>query len=322
MRFLVSALMVAVLALGGAAAHAESPDVAHKDYHLSARKIAADSYVVEGSTEDFTVENGGFMVNAAFIVTKDGVIVLDTGPSRAFGLQFAALIDKTSVHKPVLQVLNTHLHPDHFLGNQAFEHEALWASAPTIAGITESGADFTTNMYRLLRDWMLDTEPSIPTHVLTAHTAMVGGHRLQYRLLQGHTNSDFVLFDETTGVLYASDLVFHNRTPTTPHASVAAWLKALDELEKIPFKVLVPGHGPVAYDAGPIHQTAAWLRWLDQTLKHAAAFGLSQAEVLKLPIPAQFDDLSLTRAEFERSVVHLYPALQRATLEASATKVE
>ncbi|GAB3444776.1 quinoprotein relay system zinc metallohydrolase 1 [Insolitispirillum peregrinum] len=313
---------LALLAMTVGRAHAEPPDPVRRDYHLTARQIADSSYVVEGSTEDFSRANGGLMVNSAFIVTDEGVIVLDTGPSRLFGEQFHALIDRTSGGKPIVQVINSHLHPDHFLGNQAFAPETLTATSETIAGISAAGEDFTTNMYRLLGNWMLDTEPVVPKTVLQAHTAVVGGHRLHYLTLAGHSDSDVALFDETTGVLYAADLVFHDRTPTTPHADIAPWLAALEALEALKFKVVVPGHGPVAQDAGPLHQTADWLRWLDGTLRQAARQGLSEAEVFRLPIPERFAALSLTRAEFERSVVHLYPALLRGQLQPSATKVE
>lgn len=311
-------IVLGALGLGGGVALAQPPDAAQKDYHLAAQLIAPDSYLVEGLTEDFSRANGGFIVNVTFITTPEGVVVMDTGPSAAFGKQVRRLIEQKSNGKPIVQVVNTHLHPDHFLGNQAFDRATLTATAETISGIAAMGGDFASNMYRLVGNWMLDTEPVGPTKALTAHTATIGGHRLRYLTLAGHTDSDVAIFDETTGVLYASDLVFHNRAPTTPQANIGPWLEALKALEALPFKVVVPGHGPLAHDAGPLRQTADWLRWLDQTLRHAAALGLSEAEVLRLPIPDRFAALSLRQSEFERSVVHLYPALQRATLLPSA----
>ena len=76
----------------------------------------------------------------------------------------------------------------------------------------------------------------------------------------------------------------------------------------------MPGHGPVATDAGPIRQTRAWLGWLDHTLRQAADEGLDMTEALALPLPAEFRRLAVVDAEYRRSVGQLYPALEQQAL--------
>lgn len=283
------------------------------DYNLTPVQVAKNTYVVIGKTEHFTRENGGNAVNTGFIVTEDGVVVIDTGPNAAYGGNLRDAIAKIT-DKAIVRVLNTHLHPDHFLGNQAFKDIGIHAEPGTIAGIQSSGQDFALNFYRLVGDWMLGTEPLTPNHVLDGDGERIGGHDLQYLKLSGHTEADLAVFDKTTGVLFASDLVFSDRTPTTPHADIATWLNALDRLEAVPFKVLVPGHGPVASDAKPIAQTRAYLTWMDQTLTRAIARGWSMPETMKADIPPEFAGVPLARDEFERSVVHLYPKLEQGAL--------
>ena len=140
-------------------------------------------------------------------------------------------------------------------------------------------------MYRLAGDWMAGTEPVAPTRPLAAGPLELGGHRLELIALEGHTGADLAILDRSTGVLFAGDLIFHDRAPTTPHARLPAWQASLDTLEALPFRHLVPGHGPVATDAGPIRQTRAWLGWLDHTLRKAADEGLDMTEALALPLP-------------------------------------
>jgi uncharacterized sulfatase len=303
-------LVAAVLLLGCLIPQAQADAL---QYPLKAQEIAPGSYVVEGTTEDFTRQNGGFMVNTSFLVTDQGTLVIDTGPSALFGQQLHALAE-TVGGKPVVRVLITHEHPDHYLGNQGFEQSMIGASAPTIAAIKARGGDYTTNMYRLLGDWMRETDSVPPTQIITDHSETFGGHALRYLILKGHTEADLVLFDQTTGVLYAGDLVFHNRAPTTPQASIDDWLAALKTLKALPFTTVVPGHGPIARDASPLDQTADWLLWVKQTLHQSATEGLTAAEVMDLPIPERFSALSLTRTEFQRSVIHLYGPLQRQAL--------
>ena len=43
-------------------------------YTLSAQKIAANTWVVEGSTDNFSPQNGGNIVNVGFIETPVGVV--------------------------------------------------------------------------------------------------------------------------------------------------------------------------------------------------------------------------------------------------------
>ncbi|SOD93663.1 quinoprotein relay system zinc metallohydrolase 1 [Caenispirillum bisanense] len=294
-----------------------APTAAAQDltYALAPMAVALDTYVVEGRTEFFDRRNGGNIVNTAFIVTDAGVVVVDDGPSRRYGEELRAAIARVT-DKPVVKVFVTHLHPDHFLGGQAFADVPVAATAATRAGIAAEGMAVTENLYRLSGDWMRGTEPMEPTETIAEGEQVVeiGGHRLRLLPLQGHTDSDLVLLDETTGVLFASDLVFHDRAPTFPHADAAEWLAALDRLAALDVAVVVPGHGPVARDGGPIAQTRDYVQWLDQALRTAADEGREITEVIRMPIPERFAGMALVRDELARSVLTLYPALARAAL--------
>ena len=304
-------LLVALFALGWALLLA----AADMDYGLAPEKIADDTWVLTGRSEDFTFKNGGNIVNTAFVVTSAGVLVIDSGPSRTYGEQLRRAIARIT-DQPVALVINTHHHPDHFLGNQAFPPETLAALPRTVEGIHSEGGSFNDNMYRLAGDWMAGTEPVAPTRQLKAGPLELGNHRFELIALDGHTGADLAILDRSTGVLFAGDLVFNDRAPTTPHAHLQAWQSALNKLEALKFTRLVPGHGPVASDAGPIRQTRAWLAWLDATLHRAADDGLDMTEVLALPLPAEFRRLAVADAEYRRSVGQLYPAYELQALGA------
>lgn len=284
------------------------------EYPLQPQAIAPDTFVLEGKTEDFSKENGGYIVNVGYIVTTDGVIVIDTGPSRRFGEQQRALIEQAT-GKKVIRVYITHHHPDHFFGNQAFSDLPIYALPETIRGVQREGESFSNNMYRLIGDWMRDTSVLAPNQEVKLGREVVGGHELEFLAFKGHTQADLAIFDHTTGVLFAGDLVFNQRAATTPHANIIDWLASLEQLLKLPFKVLVSGHGKVTQDAQPIAQTRAYLVWLQTILQQAAANGLDMNEVMATPIPADFKDLALAQNELGRSVAHLYPALEAEQLK-------
>lgn len=291
------------------------PARADLDYDLKPRQIAAGTWLLEGSTDNFAKANGGNIVNTGFIVTDSGVVVIDSGPSKRYGEALRRAIAATT-DKPVIQLLLTHHHPDHVLGNQAFTDVPIGALAGTSDLLRQQGDAMAENMYRMVGDWMRGTEVVLPTQVLEPGTLEVGGHRLRLLGLSGHTGADLAIFDENTGVLFAGDLVFYERALTTPNSpGLAVWLKDLDTLQALPWKLIVPGHGPLAADAAPFAQMRDYLGWLDGLMRDGAARGDDMAEMIRRPIPERFAGISLTRYELIRSVSHLYPRYERQRLQ-------
>jgi quinoprotein relay system zinc metallohydrolase 1 len=284
-------------------------------YSLEPQKIADDTWVLQGKLEDFTRKNGGNIVNTAFIVTEEGVVVFDTGPSKRYGEAMRQAISLVT-DKPVVHVFNSHHHPDHFLGNQAFSDTKIWALPETGKLIAQHGNAFAENMYRLVGDWMRSTEVQLPTEPLdiAAMPLMeVGKHRFRFFQMTGHSGADLLMLDETTGVLFASDIVFFQRALTTPHTpGLSVWIENLEQLKSWQYSMVVPGHGPVDTEVQSVDQMIDYLHWLDNTLTVAASQGLSMNEVMGLPIDARFSDISLTKSEFMRSVFHLYSRYEEA----------
>jgi quinoprotein relay system zinc metallohydrolase 1 len=282
------------------------------EFDLSAVEIASNTWAVLGRTDYFDMSNGGNIVNVAFIEVPDGVVVVDTGPSKRYGDALRALIEKTIPGKPILRVYNTHHHPDHFLGNQSFDAGVIATSPQVIQNIALEGNGFTDNMYRLLGDWMRGTLPIAPTVALESDRETVGGRDFSLFYLSGHTSSDFVIRDDQTGVVFAGDLAFLYRAPTTPHADIASWRVSLDKLASIDKDLLLPGHGPSDSKGESLAQTRDYLDWLYGTISEAVGRGLTMNEAMILPIAPEFKGLGVVQTEFERSVVHLYPALEDA----------
>lgn len=291
------------------------PAMADFDYRLAPRQIAQGTWVLEGSTENFAKTNGGNVVNTAFIVTDTGVVVIDSGPSKRYGEALRQAIAGVT-NKPVIEVLLTHHHPDHVLGNQAFADVPIAALAGTTELLRQQGDAMAENMYRLVGDWMRGTEVLLPTEVIQPGVREVGGHRLRLLGLAGHTGADLAIFDETTGVLFAGDLVFYERALTTPNSpGLDVWQRNLDTLQALPWKQLVPGHGPVASDTRPFVQMHDYLGWLDDLMREGAERGADMVELIRSPVPERFAAISLTRYELIRSVSHLYPRYEKQVMQ-------
>ena len=280
------------------------------DYKLEAIKLSENSYYFYGKEEYFSKENGGDIANASFIITANSVILIDTGSSKSYGEQVKKQIEKIT-SKPIKYILNTHHHPDHFLGNSAFSSSDIYAAEFTKNEIEQNGDLYIVNLVNLVGEAMNNTKIKAPNQVLTTKTLNLDGYKLDILHLDGHTQSDIAIYDENTKILYASDLVFNKRTLTTPHANMQNWIKSLEELEKINYSILVPGHGLASKTKAPIKENIAYLNYLDNTLKNSVKEGLDIFEILEKPIPKEFESFTMFKEEFERSVINLYPSYEK-----------
>ena len=287
------------------------------DYKLAARPLADNVYVVEGANADFSPSNGCNIINTGFIVTGAGVVVVNTGPSRLYGEQLRTLIARTT-REPIVQVLHLNLHPDYFFGNQAFTdipNVKIAATAATRAGMRREAKAYEDNLYRLCGDWMKGTQAHLPTHTVEPGTVRVGARELELRELAGHTASDLVLLDKTSGVVFAGGLVFHQRVPTTPHAEPKRWIASLDAIAPwLAERTVVPSHGPVHRGTAGLAGTRDYLRWLDSQFARWAETGAEPNDVLRADVPLPFRSWAAFPAEYVRNVAHLWPRYEKEAL--------
>jgi len=286
---------------------------APRSYALEPKLSAPGIWMIEGSTDYFSDENGGAIVNCVLLDTNDGLVVVDTGPSLKYGEALKDIALQLN-GRGVAAVINTHHHPDHFFGNQVFADIPIYALEKTGALAREEGDGFADNMYRLLGDWMRGTEPVAPNAAINSSTLTIGGRTLRTLPLTGHTQADLAVLDVDSGTLIAGDLAFLDRAPTTPHANLADWKASLAELTAQDAAAVIPGHGPLDKTSHSLKQTADYLEWLETTLQKAALDGLDMVEIMDVELPGEFASMGAMPQEFHRSISHLYPEIERARL--------
>ena len=214
----------------------------------------------------------------------------------------------------MVRVLITHHHPDHALGNQAFADVPIAALPGTTELLRQQGDAMAENMYRLVGDWMRGTEVLLPTEAVTPGTLTIGGHPLRLLALRGHRGGPGDPRRAHRRALRRRPSVLPARPHHPNSPGLDTWLADLDQLQALPWKLLVPGHGPVARDDAIFAQMRDYLGWLDGLLRDGAKRGAEMNELIRAPIPERFAGISLTRYELVRSVSHLYPRYERERL--------
>ena len=203
-----------------------------------------------GAQAEASPVNLGAIANIGFIVGRRCVAVIDTGGSPAVGRSLREAVRQVTP-LPVCYVVNTHVHPDHILGNAAFvaERAEFVGHAKLAAAMAARGRVYVSAAKRILGPHAGDPEIVPPTRAVTESAILdLGDRALELRAWPtAHTDHDLTVFDERTGTLWLSDLLFIERIPVVD-GSLRGWLRVLADLTRFTPRLVVPGHGNVTSD--------------------------------------------------------------------------
>ncbi len=249
--------LFAVLAMAGsqlaaAAAPLAPARWAASDMHMTVHQVGPHSYYVEGLLEEASHANEGFIANAGFVITTDGVVVFDTLGSPALADELIAEIRKRT-DQPIRRVIISHYHADHFYGIPAFRRigAKIWADSSAHAYLNSSAAEERLAQRETMIGSWLGPDFKLPLAdrwLDGPEDFVMGGVRFSLRHLgPAHSPEDLIMLVEPDGVLYSGDIVYNGRVPfigPDSESDTRHWLVAIDHLLEIPARVMVPGHGP------------------------------------------------------------------------------
>ncbi|HHC74996.1 MAG TPA: MBL fold metallo-hydrolase, partial [Thiothrix sp.] len=214
-----------------------------------AEKISERTYVVHGPLEQPNPKNRGFMNNPAFIIAEKGVIVVDPGSTVQIGKMLLKQIREVT-DKPIVAVFNSHVHGDHWLGNQAFAEEnpdvKIYANPQMIklakAGLSKHWLDM---MQRLTNKASEGTKAVLPNTELTdGERVSFGDITIKAHLTeQAHTKTDAMFEIVEEKVLFTGDNAPRDRIIRLDDASYRGNIAAMDKMIDLSPEIVVPGHG-------------------------------------------------------------------------------
>ena len=211
-----------------------------------------------------------------------GAAVVDTGYCT-HAAQTVALIDAALQGQPLERIFNTHLHSDHCGGNAALQ--AAWPGVRTAVPPGHLAQVQGWDAYALS---YTPTGQQCPR--FRADAALLPGTevRLGVRLWQvhaapGHDPHSIVLFEPQDALLISADALWENGFGVVfpeleGEAAFAEVAATLDLIERLAPRTVIPGHGPVFYDAPRAIDTAR--RRLDGFVREPLKHALHGAKVL------------------------------------------
>jgi glyoxylase-like metal-dependent hydrolase (beta-lactamase superfamily II) len=209
--------------------------------------------VSDWTIHTYTAAESGLFVNSYLLETPDGVVVVDT---NLLVSDIAALRARlVALRKPLLGILLTHAHPDHFNGvaelvrERAVPVHATSGVAKTIRDIADAKRAQWGPVYG--PEWPAETHYP-DTELRDGEAVTLDGLTITvHELGEGESHADsYLLARPADGepVAFIGDLAFHGTHPYTADGHTTAWLATLDRLipELTGTRRLLPGHGAPA----------------------------------------------------------------------------
>jgi len=194
----------------------------------------------------FTVVNGdGIDSNTTFLITSEGVVVIDTRvtPQEA-GKVLAEIRKRTDL--PILYTINTHYHGDHTFGNQIFkDSRAIIAHENVRKSLMGSSGKDHLDFFKTMNIPGMDETIITPPNMIFKEKMeiFVGGYNLKLIHVRGHTDGDLFIYIKQLRTLITGDLVFNGKIPYMGDAYVEEWISALTYLGDLDAEIYIPGHG-------------------------------------------------------------------------------
>ncbi len=248
---------------------------------LPVYEVAPNTFFFFGNIAEVDEANRGSNANAGFVVTDEGVVVIDSLGSPALGKRLIATI-REKTDKPVRYLILTHNHPDHAYGSAAF------TALPGVKVIGSAGMRKYVDSDRMessvayrrtfIAEDMKDFDLRLPDIEVAAEPGAkkeisLGGETFEIHSIGNvHSDGDLVVYQKKAKVLWVSDLVFNQRVTFIADGHSENILKAQEWLlSHFPdVRLMIPGHGSAQTPPFPmVAKTRDYIERLRKTMGDA-----------------------------------------------------
>lgn len=282
---------------------------------MKLKQVSEHVYYVQGKAAIAT-ENEGFISNAGFIVTDDGVIVFDALGTPSLAALFLTKI-RSITDKPILKVIMSHYHADHIYGLQVFKEQGAQIIAPIGAMDYLSSPTAVERIEERrfsLDPWVNESTRLVSPDVILDKTTSFSHGEIKFTLDvlgTAHSDGDLTLFVEPDRVLFSGDIIFEGRVPYLGDSNTKTWLETLTKMEVGQIAALIPGHGPAAKDPNQaIAATRKYLAKIRSVMGEAVVNLDDFAETYDKADWSEFEDLPAFAETNRRNAYQVYLSME------------
>jgi len=290
-------------------------------------RIAPDTYFLYGNIAEVDSKNRGFNGNAGFVVTREGVVVIDSLGTPKLGKRLIATVRQVT-SLPIKYLIITHNHPDHSYGAIAFRK---------LPGIQIIGHEGTLNY---LNSDNINGSVAFRRSFINADMkgfkgvtpdVLVGGKRFShysfkladktfnvYNVGQHHSYGDLVVHQVEDRNLWISDMAFNNRSTFMGDGHSGEVLEAMEWLQKnFPDIVLmIPGHGSAQTKPFPmVEKTHSYVKRLREEMAAAVEAGDDLASAVQKSDFKDWHDVPLYHENHKKNANFIYLEMEKASFE-------
>ncbi len=253
--------------------------------------------------------------NPGFVVTREGVVMIDTPQIPADAIKWR---DEIAKHGPVRYLINTEPHGDHFTGNYFFEGTIVAHEGTREAILAASVEQLKERLKQTAPDslsFIKDYSYRPPTITLSQRmTIYLGDHTFQLINLPGHTPYQVAVYIPEEKVVFTSDNIFYKVQAFLHQALPYEWLDSLKRLQELEADVLVPGHGNLcdrSYIPEMSARIQAWIDAVTAAINQGMSLEEAQDKISQVDrYPREGAD-SVERQLELNNVAHLYEVLKK-----------
>ena len=212
-------------------------------------KVAENTWVIHGPLDMPNPANQGFMNNPGVVLTSEGAVIVDPGSSLQSGEMVLRML-KDVTDQPVVAVFNTHIHGDHWLGNQAiraaYPNVPIYGHTEMLAMIKDGAGDtWVELMDKLTEGATKGTLVVGPDKALNhGDTIKVGNKTFRiHHHGQAHTRTDLMIQVVEDSVVFLGDNVTTNRIPRMTDGNFTGNINSVDLILEVEATTWIPGHG-------------------------------------------------------------------------------
>jgi len=256
----LSALLLAAVGLTANASEA-----------LRLQKVRDHVYAVVGPFGNRTPENLGNNATFGFVVTEEGVMLIDSGGTYRGAATIEAVIRQVT-DKPVKVVINSGGQDHRWLGNGYFKERGARIIANQAA--VEDQKTRTQDQLFMLGNLVgaeglkgTETVYADETFEKTKHFTLGGVTFELHHVGPAHTPGDTLVWMPNERIVFAGDVVFVGRMlGILPHSSSRDWIEAFDAMAALEPETVIPGHGPATDLASARKDTRDYLSFLHESV--------------------------------------------------------